>query len=56
MKKFLSFTLALALSVILGACSSEEPAGEESSKEETITYESEFGPVEVPENPERIVV
>lgn len=55
MKKFLSFTLALALSVILGACSSEEPAGEESSKEETITYESEFGPVEVPENPERIV-
>ncbi|WP_026859188.1 iron-hydroxamate ABC transporter substrate-binding protein [Jeotgalicoccus psychrophilus] len=55
MKKFLSFTLALALSVILGACSSEEPAGEESSKEEIITYESEFGPVEVPENPERIV-
>ena len=55
MKKFLSFTLALALSVILGACSSEEPAGEESSKEETVTYESEFGPVEVPENPERIV-
>ena len=55
MKKFLSFTLALALSVILGACSSEEPAGEASSKEETITYESEFGPVEVPENPERIV-
>lgn len=55
MKKFLSFTLALALSVILGACSSEEPAGEESSKEETITYKSEFGPVEVPENPERIV-
>lgn len=55
MKKFLSFTLALALSVILGACSSEEPAGEESPKEETITYESEFGPVEVPENPERIV-
>lgn len=55
MKKFLSFTLALALSVILGACSSEEPAGEVSSKEETITYESEFGPVEVPENPERIV-
>ena len=55
MKKFLSFTLALALSVILGACSSEESAGEESSKEETITYESEFGPVEVPENPERIV-
>ena len=55
MKKILSFTLALALSVILGACSSEEPAGEVSSKEETITYESEFGPVEVPENPERIV-
>ena len=55
MKKFLSFTLAMALSVILGACSSEEPAGEVSSKEETITYESEFGPVEVPENPERIV-
>lgn len=55
MKKILSFTLAMALSVILGACSSEEPAGEVSSKEETITYESEFGPVEVPENPERIV-
>lgn len=55
MKKILSFTLAMALSVILGACSSEEPGGEVSSKEETITYESEFGPVEVPENPERIV-
>lgn len=55
MKKILSFTIALAMSAVLGACSSEESAGEPVSEEETVTYESEFGPVEVPENPERIV-
>ncbi len=55
MKKFLSFTLALAIAAALGACSSKESAGETSTKEETVTYESEFGPVEVPQNPERIV-
>lgn len=55
MKKILSFTIALAMSAVLGACSSEESAGEASPKEDTVTYESEFGPVEVPENPENIV-
>lgn len=55
MKKILSFTLALTIAAALGACSSKESAGETSTKEETVTYESEFGPVEVPQNPERIV-
>lgn len=56
MKKFFSLTVVLLLSVILGACSSEDTASEASSTEDTVvTYESEFGPVEVPTNPERIV-
>lgn len=55
MKKFLSFSLALALSLLLAACGSEESEEDMTSEEGTVTYESEFGPVEVPENPERIV-
>lgn len=54
MKKYFSFMMLLTISILLAACNSEENTEEESS-EDTVTYESEFGPVEVPENPERIV-
>lgn len=62
MKKALLF-LTLALVLVLGACSSKnEDASKEPSKDEaakdsgTITYESEDGPIEVPANPQRVVV
>ncbi|CAD2071515.1 ABC transporter substrate-binding protein [Jeotgalicoccus coquinae] len=55
MKKFLSFTIALSLSALLAACGAEETSDESADPEGTVTYESEFGPVEVPVNPERIV-
>src|SRR5690625_4741686 len=55
MKRIFSLSLVLLISVVLGACSSEDIESETSSAEETVTYESEFGPVEVPANPERIV-
>lgn len=55
MKKVFGFTIALALSALLAACGAGESAGDTSTKKETVTYESEFGPVDVPENPERIV-
>ncbi len=65
-KAFLPLILCLIL--ILSACgtktASEEPAGEkvegsaaaESAKAQTITYQSESGPVEVPADPKRVVV
>lgn len=62
MKKLL-ILITLLLLVILGACSNNskdtektnnKEAGEKSSK--TITYESESGPIEVPANPQRVVV
>ena len=62
MKKALLF-LALALVLVLGACSSKnedtskDPVKEEPAKETgTITYESENGPIEVPADPQRVVV
>ncbi|GGC76635.1 ABC transporter substrate-binding protein [Thalassobacillus devorans] len=63
MKKILMPILLLFV-LILSACGStsgEEASGEtesdnENDKSETITYESENGPVEVPANPERVVV
>lgn len=55
MKKYFSFIVLLLMSFALGACSSEEASDDTSSAGGTVTYESEFGPVEVPENPERIV-
>lgn len=55
MKKFFSFTMLLALCLVLGACSSESSENEDSETGKTVTYESEFGPVEIPEDPKRIV-
>ncbi|HEY9577197.1 MAG TPA: iron-hydroxamate ABC transporter substrate-binding protein [Pseudobacillus sp.] len=60
MKKILiSFMLLIVL--VLGACSGGATEKKESSdskekKPETITYQSENGPVEVPANPKRVVV
>ncbi|MFS0634430.1 iron-hydroxamate ABC transporter substrate-binding protein [Mesobacillus foraminis] len=58
MKKLLPFLLILVL--ILSACGGQTTEKNEEKKEadkpETITYESENGPVEVPANPERVVV
>ena len=58
MKKILlPFTILLLL--ILGACNSETKETKASEKKEeptTITYESETGPIEVPADPQRVVV
>lgn len=60
-KLLLPFLLLLVL--VLGACGNkqEEPVKEDTPKEDagksdTITYESEEGPVEVPADPQRVVV
>lgn len=58
-KLFMSFCL-FALLLILGACGSDpatEKGGADADKApETITYESENGPVEVPADPQRVIV
>jgi iron complex transport system substrate-binding protein len=56
-KKWMIVSIALLL--ILAACGTAEKNGEppeEASGKATITYQSETGPVEVPANPERVVV
>lgn len=61
MKKYL-ISIILLLLVIMGACSNNESNESEGTTEETsenrdtIIYESENGPLEVPANPERVVV
>ena len=60
MKKRLIFLLT-AMMMFLAACGNEEASSGDESKEkdsstETITYESESGPVEVPADPKRVVV
>lgn len=60
MKK-LSFFLILLAAMLLAACGSENAASEKeeggaADSSETITYESESGPVEVPADPQRVLV
>ncbi|MEN2767452.1 iron-hydroxamate ABC transporter substrate-binding protein [Ornithinibacillus xuwenensis] len=58
MKKILLLIL-LCLLLLVAACSNKETSskdGADNHSDETITYESETGPVEVPANPERVVV
>lgn len=62
MKSFLNIIYVLTLCIVLAACSDENTQNAEETADEdtqsginTVTYESEFGPVEIPENPERIV-
>lgn len=55
MKKIYMFLLALILFTLV-ACSNDSQEDSENTTGDTITYESEDGPVEVPANPERVVV
>ncbi|QST01244.1 iron-hydroxamate ABC transporter substrate-binding protein [Pontibacillus sp. ALD_SL1] len=62
MKK-IQITLLLMLALVLSACSNsaggnteEDTTKKEETGSETFTYESENGPVEVPKDPERVVV
>lgn len=63
MKKLLTLFILLLVAVISSACNSSDTSetGEtneqaQSTNNDTITYESENGPIEVPANPERVVV
>ncbi|MET3574964.1 iron-hydroxamate ABC transporter substrate-binding protein [Bhargavaea ullalensis] len=64
MKKTLLLAIALITAIALAACGSKsgntsgdkEQAGKAGQSAETITYESETGPVEVPADPQRVVV
>ncbi|ANU26966.1 iron-hydroxamate ABC transporter substrate-binding protein [Planococcus versutus] len=61
MKKIFLPLFLFTLLLILGACNSESTAEETKTpdtdkKAETITYESESGPVEVPADPQRVIV
>jgi len=58
-KRLLPFILLLVL--LISACSNgstekEETANKEETESETVTYQSETGPVEVPSNPKRVVL
>ncbi|KHF40119.1 iron-hydroxamate ABC transporter substrate-binding protein [Halalkalibacter okhensis] len=59
MKKIL-FPIVLLLLLIISACSNSSSANETNAEEEetqdTIVYESENGPIEVPADPQRVVV
>ncbi|WP_309120707.1 iron-hydroxamate ABC transporter substrate-binding protein [Paenibacillus sp.] len=55
-KKLLPIPLALTLTLLVSACSGVAPANEAGIGGETITYESENGPIEVPTAPQRVVV
>ena len=61
MKKLL-IPFILLLTLIISACSNEESTVQrinqlkQKKKPETITYESENGPIEVPADPQRVVV
>ncbi|MBB2482022.1 iron-hydroxamate ABC transporter substrate-binding protein [Bacillus sp. APMAM] len=57
-KKFIPFLLLIVV-LMLGACSGttgKKSAEEKENKKDTITYQSENGPVEVPAHPKRVVV
>lgn len=53
MKKLL-IPMILVFALIFSACTAEQPS--EIAKAKTITYQSENGPIEVPAEPERVVV
>src|SRR3954471_7168987 len=62
MKKYSLLFIALLVLFVLAACGGSKEESTSSDKEEekseraTITYESESGPVEVPANPQRVLV
>ncbi|MFJ7183008.1 iron-hydroxamate ABC transporter substrate-binding protein [Lysinibacillus xylanilyticus] len=59
MKKWL-LPMFMIVVLVLAACGNKEEKADEGSKDkasaETITYQSELGPIEVPANPKRVVV
>ncbi|MGE7024266.1 iron-hydroxamate ABC transporter substrate-binding protein [Solibacillus cecembensis] len=58
MKKWL-LPMFMMVVLVLAACGNSEKSEEKTGKEpsaETITYQSETGPIEVPVNPQRVVV
>ncbi|MEK4425111.1 iron-hydroxamate ABC transporter substrate-binding protein [Solibacillus sp. FSL K6-1523] len=58
MKKWL-LPMFMMVAIVLAACGNNEESEENTGKEtsaETITYQSETGPIEVPANPQRVVV
>ncbi|MFE3573483.1 iron-hydroxamate ABC transporter substrate-binding protein [Lysinibacillus sp. NPDC059133] len=59
MKKWL-LPMFMMVVLVLAACGNKEEKADEGSKDkasaETITYQSESGPIEVPANPKRVVV
>jgi len=60
MKKFL-IPLILAMSLILSSCNNNASSNQgtldiKNNKGDTITYQSENGPIEVPANPQRVIV
>lgn len=62
MKKLSLLLISLLVMFVLAACGSNKEEGTSSSKKEksseptTITYESENGPIEVPADPQRVLV
>ncbi|WP_299092836.1 iron-hydroxamate ABC transporter substrate-binding protein [uncultured Metabacillus sp.] len=61
MKKHLMIPLTLLLLLIISGCGSnsaekESSSASEKKESETITYQSENGPIEVPADPQRVVV
>ncbi|MBM7610587.1 iron complex transport system substrate-binding protein [Lysinibacillus composti] len=58
MKKLLLPFLLLSVLLLISACSNKNDKTSESTKDskETFTYQSETGPVEVPKNPQRVVL
>lgn len=59
MKKFLLPLFLLAFALVLAACGSDEAdttSEKSADSPETITYESENGPIEVPADPQRVII
>lgn len=54
MKKWMSFILLLL--IFVSACNSNDAIEGEEDVGDTITYESETGPIEVPADPQRVVI
>ncbi|SHM60194.1 iron-hydroxamate ABC transporter substrate-binding protein [Gracilibacillus kekensis] len=54
MKKFVSLLLLSIL--LLAACGDQEESASANQEADTITYESENGPIEVPADPQRVIV
>lgn len=56
MKKKTILLTSLILMLLVSACSNNEKNTEKTDDVKTITFESENGPIEIPENPKRVVV